>query len=491
MVRTMKNVAVFITALALVAGMVSCENWMIEKLLERNEPSDGGGNGGGGSNVAVERVEITNGTERGGEVRSALVIKTEVYPANATNREVKWSSDDSGIADVVGTANGATVHLIGVGRTEIRVKPANGGKEEVCTINVVPAGSVVPVTDVTLSISTLSLQVWDHPVTLIATVIPANATDKGVEWSPIPDDVVRVDNGMVTPVASGTATIMAKSTSNPAAIGICTVTVNAVPISSLALDTFVPITGGTVPSDCEWGPNTTTRTVGSFAISRSAVRYELWYIVKAWGEVHGYKFANPGRAGKSGGEGAIPTVVDRDQPVTTVNWRDAVIWCNAYSEMRGEDPVYRTGGGDILRDSTQGVEGQINGSGIASHNGYRLPIEVEWEYAARGGVPSNVPGSAWTYTYAGSNAVDDVAWYRDNSGNTAHPVGQKQANSAGLYDMNGNVHEWCFDLSSPPFYKSRGGSWDTDAAQYCTVTHRETKFIDSVSNGLGFRVVCR
>ena len=74
-----------------------------------------------------------------------------------------------------------------------------------------------------------------------------------------------------------------------------------------------------------------------------------------------------------------------------------------------------------------------------SVNGYRLPTEEEWEYAARGGVKSK------GYTYSGSNDPDKVAWYGDNSGSATHEVGKKSPNELGLYDMSGNVYEWCWD----------------------------------------------
>ena len=129
---------------------------------------------------------------------------------------------------------------------------------------------------------------------------------------------------------------------------------------------------------------------------------------------------------------------------------------------------------------------------------FRLPTEAEWEYAARGGNKSK------GYKYSGSNSVYDVAWYYSNSDNKTHPVGQKRPNELGIYDMSGNVFEWCQDWdgnyssssqtnpsgpSSGTFRVLRGGCW-VDYSSYSRVSYRLSLTPGSRKNGSGFRLAC-
>ena len=169
-----------------------------------------------------------------------------------------------------------------------------------------------------------------------------------------------------------------------------------------------------------------------------------------------------------------------------------------WKAVMGNNPSYFKGD-DLPVESVSWVDIQefIRKLNAQTGKHYRLPTEAEWEYAARGGNRSN------GYKYSGSNVIGNVAWYYGNSGSETHPVGSKFPNELGLYDMSGNVWEWCSDWygsygssaqSNPAGATTgsgrvdRGGSW-INFARNCRVSNRLYDFPDYRDNGIGFRLV--
>jgi len=247
--------------------------------------------------------------------------------------------------------------------------------------------------------------------------------------------------------------------------------------------------------------------VSAFYMDKYEVTKAMWDEVYNWAITRGYSFDNPGL-----GKGAT-------HPVQTVNWYDAVKWCNARSEKEGRIPAYYTGAGQTAVYRT----GQVNvdNTWLKWNSGYRLPTEAEWEKAARGGTgghrfpwadTDNITHSRANYygypASSGGYAYDlaPVGYHPTfNNGGTPYtsPVGYFAANGYGLYDMAGNVWEWCWDWygvygsasqtdpRGPATGSSRvfrGGGW-LNVAINCRAAARD--FNDPTGRGsiIGFRSV--
>lgn len=192
-----------------------------------------------------------------------------------------------------------------------------------------------------------------------------------------------------------------------------------------------------------------TAEVGAFRLAAHPVTRELYGTVRA---------------------GAPASPAGPRTPVTEVSWKDAVLFCNLLSEARGLEPYYSMGDDPDALDVACDWEA----------DGYRLPSEAEWEYACRAG------GSGVRY-----GELDEIAWYRENSGGEVHDVANRAPNAWGLHDMIGNVWEWCWDRYDPgvygPYRVFRGGGWQ-DPPRGCRASCRRKSHPTLRIDDLGFRL---
>ncbi|MCQ2574106.1 MAG: formylglycine-generating enzyme family protein [Treponema sp.] len=255
------------------------------------------------------------------------------------------------------------------------------------------------------------------------------------------------------------------------------------------------------------------RNVLPFSLNKFETTYELWYQTRRKAEKVGYVFSHKGMSGSEGKVGTAPNEYNSTLPVTMINWYDVIVWCNALSELKGLTPCY-TYKGEVLRDSSDARCDLAECNWNA--NGYRLPSEAEWEFASRKIKNGFQKGD---YVSGHINPDDDYSlfcWDTLNS-TEAKPVGISGtvfipdtipengsgfSNSAGLYDMSGNVMEFCWDWFAdynktssehgPSFGEQRvcrGGSF-SEYTPFVYCGDRYSYDPNEAYNYIGFRI-CR
>ena len=468
-------VGMFIAVLTL----SSCSNWLVDSIPV-------GGDDSKSSAKNITAFYIDDGATRISETEIAITVPygtdvTDLAPAITVSEEASVSPESGEIQDFAHPVIYTVTAADGSQKVyHVTVTIASNSAKDILTFTIPNQYSPAVIDNVSATI-TLVMPYDTNRASLTPTItIPAGAT-----ITPSSLDTQNFTNPVQYTVTAADSSIK-----------VYTVTVTTLYPGYITTFTgSVPFKMAYVPGGLTFkaGASDTTPTTvaNAYWIGETSVTYELWNTVRLWATnaergTNIYSFANAGVKGSAGTGTA-------QQPVTTINWRDSMIWTNAltewYNAINGTvyTCAYYTDAGYTtpIRASTNSptITGSTLGSQDAPYvkadaTGFRMLTSMEWELAARykGSDNSNgayewpvgtgnwwTPGkyaSGATANYNNATATQAVAWYVDNSVGASHPVKDRPANALGLYDMSGNVWTWNFDWFFSGSYRvMRGGSW--------------------------------
>lgn len=445
------------------------------------------------------------------EVGGQLTLTATVLPENATDQTVTWSSSKTSVA----TVDNGVVTAVAPGECDIIA--SCGGKQARCHIVVVEHFIYISLDEHEATLLPNHILTLTPTVTPVSTELKVTSTNPSVAAARLAGNKIQVVG-----IHEGEAMIVVQSVDGEAEPDTCRVTVYT-ELGDVDCDGYVSIADVTALIDLLLGNDNPSYSLenadcdqdGELGISDATILIDALLGSMTLPDKDAKSFTVNGVAFKmvkvKGGTFTMGATEEEDSdyqvfvgsPKHQVTLSDYYIGQTEVTQelwaaVMGSNPSYDTTNplypvNSVSWEDCAAFISQLNAlTGLQ----FRLPTEAEWEFAAQGGTKSR------GYVYAGSNDLDEVAWFYTNSDNTCHQVGTKKPNELGLYDMNGNIEEWCNDWYSlytaeavvnptgPETGLSRihrGGRW-SGGERYCRLTRRDGFRPNVVRNYMGLRL---